>query len=54
MNRATDADAARFGFAAGRDAGWRDAVSAMTVAMVERGQPVAAIANLLRDIRTVR
>lgn len=54
MNRASDAEAARFGFVAGRDAGWRDAVSAMAVAMVERGQPTNAIAYLLRDMRNVR
>lgn len=54
MNRATDAEAARFGFVAGHDAGWRDAVSAMAVAMVEGGQLTTAIAALLRDMRNVR
>ena len=54
MNRATDADAARFGFDAGREAGWRDAVAAMAVAMVERGHSVATIAPILRDMRKAR
>jgi len=54
MNRATDAEAARFGFDAGREAGWRDAVTAFAVAMVERGHPVAIIAPLLQDMRTAR
>lgn len=54
MNRATDAEAASFGFAAGREAGWRDAVSVMVVAMVERGLSACTIAPLLRDMRNAR
>lgn len=54
MNRATDAEAARFGFDAGREAGRRDAVNAAAVAMVERGHPAAVIAPILRDMRNAR
>ena len=54
MNRASDAEAARFGYTAGREAGWRDAVGALATVMIERGHSVALIAPILRDLKEVR